>query len=208
MSRPSLNVKIYEQSGKSAAKKVRAEGLIPATVSNKGKTTNVLVEAKAFDRLLNQGIKESTLIDIDVPGGEETTAFIKSAQRNPKTREIESIQFYKVTFGEPIHTVTEIKFVGESKGVKMGGLMETFLKALKIECLPADMPDHIDVDISEMATGDVLHVSDLQPPKGVTILNEGNVLVAMVHAPKMKGVRGGNRAAGEEETEAAEPAEA
>jgi large subunit ribosomal protein L25 len=185
MSRQVLKVEINEKRGTSNARKNRRNGFIPATVCSKGQTTNILVKERDFIKLLQSGVRSSTLIDLEIPSvNDPATVFLKSVQRHPVNQNFLSLDFFKVTFGEKIQVEIEIKFIGEPVGVKMGGLVEYLLNKVKVETLPRNIPESITVDISNMEIGDSIIIKDIAIPENVKVLVDEKIIVIICHAPK------------------------
>ncbi|MBN2190879.1 MAG: 50S ribosomal protein L25, partial [Candidatus Aureabacteria bacterium] len=110
---------------------------------------------------------------------------IKEAQIDPMSNKIIHIDFKEVYMDEKIKTHVPVAEKGEAKGVKdQGGILEHILRELEIECLPGEIPEKIDVDISNLELGASIHVSDLTPPKGVKILTDSEEAIFSVAVPK------------------------
>jgi len=180
-----MDIKLKAQNREKGIKAsgLRAKRIIPAILYNHGKTDHIQVDEKEFTRLVYvQGISESTLISLDVEGKEEI-AFIKDYQIHPVTDAILHVDFFRITYGEKIKTNVPIHLEGKPKGVKEGGVIETFLHEIEIETLPKDLKDSIKVDISHLELGDSLHLADLIIPEGNTIVTEGNPTICQVSVP-------------------------
>jgi len=129
---------------------------------------------------------ESNLIDLEVAGGQSVKVLVKETQYEPLKGTLRHIDFYQVNMAKKINTEIPLHFVGESKAIKeLGGMLVKNLDHLEVECLPIDLVDHIDVDISTITE---LHhpikISDLALPKGWELENDPNDLVAIIVEPK------------------------
>jgi large subunit ribosomal protein L25 len=164
---------------------VRPEGLIPAVVYGKGKDNESLsVEAGNFERVLKSA-GTSSIIDLDV-AGDTKKALIQEVVTHPVTSKILHIDFYEVSMKEKITTSVPLKIVGESAAVidKNGSLM-TNKNEIEIECLPADLPHEIEVDISVLDDFDkAIHVSDLKISDKIEIKDDLEEMIVTVEPPR------------------------
>ncbi|MGE5459878.1 MAG: 50S ribosomal protein L25/general stress protein Ctc [Solirubrobacterales bacterium] len=186
-----------EGSGKGVARKLRAVGRVPAVVYGQGiEPASVSVDAKELFHVLHAG-GANVLLDLIVDGKPQL-ALARDVQRDHIRNRFVHVDFLAVSRTEKITIAIPVQVNGESVGVKAGGVLEHHLWEIQAECLPGDVPDAIEADISELAVGDSLKVSDLPVPSGVTILSAEDELVLAVVPPQAREV---------EEVEAAEGAE-
>ena len=183
-----LSVTMRTETGKSAAKRLRAAGRIPAVIYGRG-VDNLLVsvEAATFARALPETGWYSTLIQLEVEGAprgaKEHPAMIVEVQRDPVWQRLLSIDFHRISLREKLHAQVPVIHVGQSPGVRVGGILQHITHEVTVECLPTDLPDHLEVDISGMEIGDVLRVSDLAAPEGATILSPRDEVVISLAPP-------------------------
>ena len=177
-----LTLKAENRNTKVKAKDLRAKGIIPAVISNHGKTESVQVSSGEVHKLFTSGISESTLIDLKL-GSESETVFIKDYQLHPVTDEILHVDFYRITAGEKIKTNIPLHLVGKAVGIKEGGVLEHFLHDIEIETFPRFLVPSIDVDISALKIGDAIHIKDLKLNEEIKILVEGNPTICHVSPP-------------------------
>ena len=161
-------------------KKVRNAGFIPALIYNHGKTEQIQVSASELYKLFDQGVTESTLININLGGDKDETAFIKEYQKHPLNEDILHVDFFRVTFGEKIRTSIPIQLEGKPIGVKEGGVLETFLHEVDIETYPRHLSSSLQHDISHLKIGDSIHIEDIKLPPESKILMDGNPIVCQV----------------------------
>ncbi|HZJ41685.1 MAG TPA: 50S ribosomal protein L25 [Patescibacteria group bacterium] len=130
---------------------------------------------------------ESNLIDLDLDG-EKTKVLVKEIQKHPVKDLVRHVDLYQVNMKEEINAEIPLHFIGESKAVKeLGGILIKEIKEVRIECLPGDLVDHIDVDISVINTMDgVIKISDLAIPENMTVMLDMGSVVAMVVEPKQE----------------------
>lgn len=180
-----LTVEKRSTRGKNEARRSRARGKIPAVVYGAGKpTVEVTVDRKALSDVFREGAGENAIFLLKLEGTDQSRhAMIKELQRDPLSRKAQHIDFVRVLMDAKIRVKVGIEIVGTAVGVKTeGGILDTVTREVEIECLPGSIPDHIPVDVSELAIGDLVRVSDLKPVAGVTIVDDGHkVLVHVTH---------------------------
>ena len=148
--------------GKGAARTTRRAGRIPAVIYGHGREpASLTVSAVDFDHLLKNVTGGSTVIEVEIDGTKVTT-LIRELQRHPVRRSIVHIDFYEIRAGEVITVGVPIHLIGIPEGVRnSGGVLEQFHRELQIEVLPKNLPDVIDVDVTNLDLNDTIHVSDL-----------------------------------------------
>jgi large subunit ribosomal protein L25 len=186
VSETAIVVEVREQSGKGAARKLRAAGRIPAVLYGRGRETLPLtVDPRALDRILRSG-GANTLLDLTVTGRADlagTVALVKELQRHPIRGQILHADLYQVDLTRAITVDVPIHLLGRPKGLDFGGILEHTLREVALECLPRAIPDAIEVDVSNLEIGDVVHVRDLALPEGVTLVSDPDLGVAHVAVP-------------------------
>ena len=187
-----------EGTGKGAARKLRAAGRVPAILYGHGMDPLALsVDSRELFHLLHTGAGANVLVDLVVDGTDHL-ALPRDVQRDHIRGRFVHVDFLAVRRDEKIHVTIPLRIVGESPGVKAGGVLEHHLWELNVECLATDVPEAIDVDISGLEIGSGVRVSDLKVRSGVTILTSPEDSVVAVTQPQV---------AVEEEEEAAEAVE-
>lgn len=186
MATASLRAESRTESGKGAARKLRATGRVPAVIYGHAREPQSLsVDARELGRLLDHVSAASTVVELGLGAG-TTRTLIREIQRHPVSRALVHVDFQELVAGERITVRVPLVFVGTPEGVRSeGGLLEEQLRDLEISADPASIPDHIDVDVSALAMGHPLHVRDLTIPAGVTVLTDEGDTVAMVTAPRV-----------------------
>ncbi len=175
-----ITAKVREVKPKQA-KKLRREGKVPGVIygANFENKHIELDRSKLMSALRRSN--RNDVFELDVEGDSKYEVMVKSIQWHPVTDEIVHIDFYKLTKGEPVTVEVPIKLVGEAKGVKMGGDLYQPRKTVTVVALPEAIPKEIEVDISDLEIGDVIHVFDLEMPEGVRVKSSKNyTLVAIV----------------------------
>src|SRR4051812_49007482 len=172
--------------GKNEARRVRVQGRIPAVLYGAKKQTVALeVDPKAIGRILHSDTGHNTIFDL-VAGGEKTKAMIVDWQYEPIKGHLLHIDLKRIAMDQKLRVTVPIVLHGEAAGVKQqSGILEALLREVEIECLPADIPPHLDVDVSHMMFGDVIRVADLPHAEGkIKFLTDENLPVAHVTSVK------------------------
>ena len=162
------------------AKHLRRNGSIPANLIFKGNSTLLSLSKKHFESLLNTGLRSSSVIELDVEDHLTTGVVIKELQRSPITDQVLHVDLYQITKGDRLAIQIGIEPKGISKGVKAGGTLEQYIRYLKVRTIPEALQEVVEVDVSDLALGDVICLKDLSLPKEWEILLEGNPIVIRV----------------------------
>ena len=174
-----------EGTGKGAARKLRAAGRVPAILYGHGMDPLALsVDSRELFHLLHTGAGANVLVDLVVDGTEHL-ALPRDVQRDHIKGRFVHVDFLAVRRDEKIHVTIPLRIVGESPGIKAGGVLEHHLWELNVECLATDVPEAIDVDISGLEIGSGVRVSDLKVRSGVTILTSPEDSVVAVTQPQV-----------------------
>ena len=175
-----LNAQLRTETGKNENNRLRAAGFIPVVMYCHGKAENLKVQKKDFAAVFAKQISESVIIDLDVAGGEKCHVIVKDYQREPVTDEVIHLDFYKITAGEKIKTSVPVEIVGTPVGVRLGGVFEVIDRMLHVECLPAELPEKISVDVSKLEVGQGVQVKDIKGPASLKINADPEHVVAHV----------------------------
>ncbi|WP_405080815.1 50S ribosomal protein L25/general stress protein Ctc [Paenibacillus chitinolyticus] len=180
---------------KSEAKQLRRQGKVPGVVY--GKTTDsltVVLERKELVPLLRS--HPNAVIDLNIEGVGKRPVLISGVQRDSLSQDVIHIDFHQINMNEPVKATVAIEIVGEAAGVKEGGILQVETAQLDVRCLPDDLPDSVQVDISNLGIGENILVSDLKLPENVEVKTEAQDVVVTVLQPQKEA----------EETTADEPA--
>jgi large subunit ribosomal protein L25 len=180
-SNASLIAKPRSESGKGAARKLRAAGEIPAVMYGHSRQPQSLsVNARDLEKLLSRISAENTVVEVGLEGKTART-LIREIQRHPFKKQILHVDFQELVVGETMKVNIPLVLVGVPESVRTGGgVMDQTMRELSIEVDPSNMPNHIDVDVSEIAIGHSIHVRDLVLPPGVTVLVDEDATVVVV----------------------------
>lgn len=199
-----LNAEARADVGKGASRRLRREGAkLPAIIyGGRKKPENISIPHKDMVKQLENEAFYSHIITIKV-GDSSQDVILKDLHRHPAKKQILHADFMRVSKTKKLHTKVPLHFLNEdtSVGVKgQGGMVSHNMTELEISCLPADLPEFIEVDLAEVQTGQIVHISDLQLPKGVESVSlshgaDHDLPVVTINKPK---VGGGGEEAGEE----------
>jgi large subunit ribosomal protein L25 len=167
---------------KNAARRVRAAGKIPAVLYGPGhEPVAVEVDPKQIARILYSETGHNTIFDVEVAGQSAAKAMIVDWQREPIKDQLIHIDLKRIALDKLLRVHVRVKLLGTPIGVKAeGGILDQVLREIEVECLPADIPSHIDVDVSELAMHQVVRVSGLPHSDKVKYLTPGDATVAHV----------------------------
>ncbi|MCA9837695.1 MAG: 50S ribosomal protein L25 [Trueperaceae bacterium] len=169
------------------ANNLRKQGFIPAVVYNKGLNLSISVERRAFDKVFrSQGT--SSIIDLKLDNNEEHAVLVKAVQMDKRRREPQHVDFYAITQGQVVQVNIPIELTGKAKGVKdSGGLLDVQKREVTISILPRLIPNHVEIDISELGMHDSLHVKDLVAnlPAEAEVLDDLEATIVTVVAPRV-----------------------
>src|SRR5262245_30734511 len=172
--------------GKNEARRTRRDGRVPGVLYGEGKdATPISVEPRALLRILHSDSGANTLISLKLDGLGDTRVLVKEFQLDPVTHQVLHADFYRVAMDKAIQVTIPITVKGEPKGVKQqGGILEFVRREIVVECLPADIPEHVEVDASELMLHQGIRVRDIpQSPKWKPI-TEGEAMLVHVIMPK------------------------
>lgn len=186
MERVKIEVEKRDKTGKEAVKKMRKLGLTPAVVYSEDSNISLIVPIASLKILKAMHFSESTVIDMHIAKAktsESIPVLIKDMQFNPLTETVSHIDFLKVSLKEKIKVYIPIVLRGESKTAKEeGATVEQILRELEVEGLPLDIPEKIEIDISELAIGHSLHVSDITIAGDLKIISDSKTTIVTVIA--------------------------
>jgi large subunit ribosomal protein L25 len=179
-----LTAQPREGRGKNAARALRRSGRIPAVVYGHGDQTQALsVDSLELEKLLASISVENTLIELQIEGAANSRALIREVQYHPYKPLVLHVDLYQVHAGEKIHLQVPVRLVGSPVGVREeGGVLDHVLYDLEVECLPRDIPEVVEVDVSTLGIGESIRVRDVQVAN-VRILNDEDLPICSVTAP-------------------------
>lgn len=191
-----------EDTGKGVARKLRAAGRVPGVLYGQGVDPVALsVDAREMFRVLHGGAGANALVDL-VVDGQDHLAMAREIQRDHIHNTLIHIDFLAVSRTQTITASVPVIETGEAAGVKEGGVVEHHLREVTVECFPQDVPDQIEIDITDIELGGMVHVSDLTAPEGVLIVTSLEDAVLSIITPAVLRVEADLSVPGEEGVEA------
>jgi large subunit ribosomal protein L25 len=190
-----LEATARETFGKNEARRTRRQGLVPAVVygaTSEGGTktaTAIAVTPKALLKILHSESGANTLISLKLAGAGDARVLVKEYQLDPVTHQLLHADFYRVAMDRAIRVTIPITVKGEPKGVKQqGGVLEFIRREIEIECLPADIPEQIEVDVSDLALHQGVRVRDIALDPKLKPVSDADLMLVHVIMPKAEEV--------------------
>jgi len=182
MPRPKLLAKIRTQFGKEASRKLRQKGLVPAICYGPNtEPVPLTIDPKELMRTIQLG--ENVLIDLMIQDGKQAAqkvVVVRDLQIDPVMDQYLHADLFEVVMDEEISVEVPIVLVGKAEGVKIGGVLEQITREITVECLPADIPQTIEVDVSHLNIGDAIHIGDIELEKGKILVDPTTTLATVV----------------------------
>jgi large subunit ribosomal protein L25 len=177
-----LKVEVREKTGKNAARRLRAEGMIPGVVYGKGiESVPVVLSHKELSAVVAGEGGHNNLIVLQGGGSlDGSTIIVADIVREVLKSTPVHVDLHKINLTEKVHVHVPVRLVGTAIGVKEGGLLDFAMHNLDVECLPNQIPEHIDIDITQVAIGRSVHVGDIAVPAGVKLLADAKASVVSV----------------------------
>ena len=196
MAQSELNVTAREVVGKGGARSLRRQGLIPAVVYGRGlETCTVSVEPKALQAAIATEAGWNTLITLKGNGAVAgKVVILKDMQVDPIRGDVQHVDFQAIDLQKRVHVMVPVHPVGKSEGEKAGGHLQTIRHELEVVCLPTAIPGAIEVDVTALGIGDVLHIEDLVLPAGIEVPHDVNFTVITVTGHKVEEAAAGEGA--------------
>lgn len=181
-----LEVREREDLGSRESRRLRAQGLVPGVLYGKGHTRPIVVSERALRTAVTGASGLHAILDVVIEG--QTTvhpSILAEYQQDPLRGTISHIDLREVRLDQPIHATVVVQLVGEPEGAKTGGMLSLVAREIHVEALPADVPEHIEVDVSHMEVGDVLRLEDVPAIENVTMLDDlQETVIATVSVPR------------------------
>lgn len=181
-----VQAKIRTEKGTRAARRIRRQGMIPAVIYGASQETlPLLVNPKDIVAILDSETGHNSVFTLNIEGHGKHTVLIKDWLYEPVKSSLLHADFYRIALDKPIKVTVPIRTVGEPEGVKLqGGILEIVLREVEIECLPANIPDHIEVDVAHLVFGTNIRVGDLPADPKIKILSDSNLTIAHIASVK------------------------
>lgn len=177
-----VNAQLRTTRGKNEARRVRVTGMIPAIVYGAFKeSVAVTVNPKDVLKILRSKTGHNSIFDVNVEGVEQTPVIVADESYDPIKGNLLHVDFRRIDLTRKLKVAIPIHVFGEAKGVKQqGGNMDVITRSVEIECIPDDIPNQFEVDVTELMVGGTIRVSDLPLKPGVRIVTDGHSVIAHV----------------------------
>ena len=182
-----LRASARKTSGKGPARRARTSGLIPAVFYNPKAESLMLTVSNADMKNILKKKDDNIFITLQIEDegkSMDRMSIIKDIQIHPLTGQILHIDFYEISMDHKLTVDVPVHFVGSPEGIELGGELQIMKREVSISCLPSILPDHIAVDISGLKVGEALRIKDLPHTEGMTILESGDAILAMISATR------------------------
>ena len=183
-----LEVQEREARGSRHSRRLRAQGIVPGVLYGKGQSRAIAVAERDLRAALSGGSGMHAILDV-VLEGQKTVhpSILADLQQDPIRGTVAHIDLREVRLDQPIQASLVVQLVGESEGVKSGGVLSLVTRELQVEALPGEIPEHIDADISALGIGDVFRLEDLSAIENLTFLDDPHeTVIATVSAPRVE----------------------
>jgi large subunit ribosomal protein L25 len=184
--RTKLTVKTRERLGSGETRRLRKHRLVPGVLYGAGDPVSIAVEERELRRALTGPAGLHSILDVEIDGtGKAHASILKDYQVDKVRGGVTHIDLHEVRLDQPITATVSVHLIGgeDAPGVREGGVLSQPLREIQVSALPLEVPEHIDLDVSHMASGDTLRIADVQIGDNVTLLDDPETVVATVTAP-------------------------
>ena len=179
MEKIELQGNLRTETGKGSARQLRRDGLIPGIVYGNKENIMVSINHKEIAGLL-QKAKANTIFNLKLEKNKDRTVVIKELQKKILHKGFLHVDLLEISMDKKLKISVPIEESGTAIGIKMGGILTHTLREIKVECLPTNIPQSINIDVSNLDVGQTMHIRDIETPEGVTILNNSDETVCAV----------------------------
>jgi len=205
-----LNATIRKTRGNGPARSLRREGRFPGVLYGPGTQPVMLsLNVRDFEHVVQKGNIRRTIFSLSIQNGSTVTkpAVIKELQTHPVSGQFLHVDFYEIDMNRKLRVMVPVVPKGKTKGEEFGGMLQIIEREIAVFCLPQEIPDSLEIDVSELGVGDALHVKDIALPGGVELPPGENYTVVTVISPKAEAAPVAVPVEGEEAEAAEAPAE-
>lgn len=190
-----------EKTGSSDMRRLRRAGILPAVIYSEGQPgLTVQVDLHTFEELIHHHGGESMMIDVEVEGEGTFPVLVKDVQHHPVSGGLLHVDLYKVSMDKKFQAEIPIEVIGDAAGVAEGGLVEMQMHSIAVECLPGDLIDAVEIDVTDLKIGDSVTVKDIAlDAETYNFLVDDDAIVVSVSAPRVGDDEGGEEGASEPE---------
>lgn len=203
-----INAETRTDLGKGASRRLRHEAKMPGILYGAGaEPVNLTIDLREIRPQVDNEVFYSSLVNLKVDGNKAEKVIVRDMQHHPYKVDVMHIDFQRIDPKQRIRIHVPLHFIGEevAPGVKLqGGILGRVVTELEVECLPKDIPEYIQVDVSELNTGEAIHMSEIKMPKDVELValkqdEEHDTAIVAVHAPKVSDTEDEGEDGGSEE---------
>jgi large subunit ribosomal protein L25 len=184
--RTKLTVTKREHLGSRETRRLRKQGIVPGVLYGRSEPIAIAVEVRELRRALTGKAGLHSILDVEIDGtGSSHASILKEYQLDKVRGGVTHVDLQEVRLDRPIHASVAVQLIGgeDAPGVREGGVLSQPLRELNVEALPLEVPEHLELDVSQMAMGDTLRLADIKVPDGVTLLDDLETVAATVTAP-------------------------
>ncbi len=175
-----------KETGKGHARKLRANGKIPAILYGpETEPVKILIDFPQLESALKGKSVENIIFELNIGGNKPKSVMVKELQRDPVTRDYLHIDFYEIAMGKEIEVDIPLVLINTPAGVTKGGILEHIRRELSVSCMPKYIVEKIEIDVSGLDIGDSIHISDVTFPPGLKSTEDENLTIATVVAPSV-----------------------
>ena len=181
-----LTARRRKETGKGAARRLRAAGQVPAVLYGKDqKPISLTLDSREALHLFHSISVENTIVNVQIDDDkEELETLVREIQMHPYRPDIVHVDFYCIERGVALEVDIPANYIGTPQGVRDGGILEVILHEFRVKCLPSKIPEIIEVDISGLDIGDSIHASEITTDEGVELLTDPGQTICLVSAPR------------------------
>jgi large subunit ribosomal protein L25 len=187
MEQVALESFVRKPSGKGGAHALRQSGSIPAIFYGpETEPIPIQLVRSTLEKTFKKQTSENVLYQLTIKGTDQDivkTVMLKELQKNPIDRAILHLDFYEVSLFKEIEVTVGLKIIGKAPGVEKGGVLQEISREVEIRCLPTNIPNHIEVDVSTLEIGNSIHAGDIKLPEGIRIISDAHITLATVIMP-------------------------
>jgi large subunit ribosomal protein L25 len=181
--RVKLPVTERKKLGSAESRRLRRQGLVPGVIYGRSEPVAISIGERELRAALSTAGGSHAVLEVAIDGGREHSAILKEYQRDKVRGTITHVDLQEIRLDQRIHSAVAVTLVGEPAGVKEGGVLTQVVNEVHVEGLPLEIPQHLDVDVSEMHIGDSLRLDELTVPDGITLLDDIETVLATVTVP-------------------------
>lgn len=206
-----LNADIRQKTGNGPARSLRRAGKIPAILYGPGTTpVSLSINVKEFEQALKKSKTRmrQSVFNLAIQGETNRCAMVKELQQHPLTRAFLHADFYEIAMDRKVNVKIPVITKGIAKGLDLGGMLQIIRREVEVRCFPNEIPETIEIDVTELSVGDAIHVKDLKPEGNIEIAEDGDFTILTLLGKKGEKEEAAAEGEGEEVTDAAEPKKA